>query len=133
MPRPAIKYIIVLGGVALLAALYFFADARTATFFPACPLHAITGLYCPGCGSQRAFSSLLHGDVLAALRFNLLFVVAIPLLLYAALLTVMNRFYSLKNLFYSAGFAKAVLLIVVVFGISRNLPIFPFNLLAPHG
>jgi hypothetical protein len=89
-------------------------------------------LYCPGCGSQRAFSSLLHGDVLAALRFNVLFVAAIPLLLYAVILTIANKFYTSKNLFYNGGFARAVLLIVVVFGISRNLPYFPFNLLAPH-
>ena len=131
MPR-YIMYMLVSAGVVGLALIYFFGDARTGAFFPPCPLHATTGLYCPGCGSQRAFSSLLHGDVLAALRFNILFVAAIPLLLYAAILTIANKFYTSKNLFYKSGFATAVLLIVVVFGISRNLPYFPFNLLAPH-
>lgn len=30
--------------------------------FP-CPVHFLTGLYCPGCGGTRALLYLLHGDI----------------------------------------------------------------------
>ncbi len=33
---------------------------------PRCLFKLITGYECPGCGSQRAFHSLLHGDIAAA-------------------------------------------------------------------
>ena len=48
--------------------------------FPACPFHALTGLLCPGCGSQRALHDLLHGLIGEAFRHNALLVISIPLL-----------------------------------------------------
>lgn len=48
---------------------------------PLCPLHALTGLQCPFCGGLRAVDALAHGDVGQAARFNLLLVLAIPLVL----------------------------------------------------
>lgn len=37
---------------------------------PQCPLHAYTGVPCPGCGTTRAVQSLLAGDWNAALLLN---------------------------------------------------------------
>ena len=45
-----------------------------------CPFHAMTGAWCPGCGSLRAVNDLTHGDVLAAASSNLVFVLALPVL-----------------------------------------------------
>lgn len=42
-----------------------------------CPWRTITGLDCPFCGSTRAAASLAHGELLAALDHNALFVLAI--------------------------------------------------------
>ena len=36
--------------------------------YPTCPFLAITGWYCPGCGSLRAVHDLLHGDLAGAVR-----------------------------------------------------------------
>lgn len=43
-----------------------------------CPIWALTGLYCPGCGGQRAVRALLHGDLLSSLYYH-------PVILPAAL------------------------------------------------
>ena len=32
-----------------------------------CPVYALLGLYCPGCGGQRAVKALLHGEILSSL------------------------------------------------------------------
>jgi hypothetical protein len=47
---------------------------------PLCPLHAVTGLWCPLCGSLRGLALLGDGQVLAALGSNLLLVVTLPML-----------------------------------------------------
>jgi Protein of unknown function (DUF2752) len=47
---------------------------------PLCPLHAMTGLWCPFCGTTRATYALLHGDLTVAVRDNVVFLAALPLL-----------------------------------------------------
>lgn len=39
-------------------------------FLPPCPLHALTGYYCPGCGGTRAVAALLDGAWLLSLRYH---------------------------------------------------------------
>lgn len=62
--------------LAALAALYLIDPNSTPV--PLCPLHALTGLWCPFCGSTRATHALLHGDFGTALHDNVLLVCAIP-------------------------------------------------------
>ncbi|MDF2539784.1 MAG: hypothetical protein K0S76_2805 [Herbinix sp.] len=38
---------------------------------PACPIYEYHHLYCPGCGNTRSVAALLNGDILKALRFNI--------------------------------------------------------------
>ena len=40
--------------------------------FNLCPLFALTGVPCPGCGMTRAFCALAHGEFLRAVHFNAL-------------------------------------------------------------
>ena len=42
-----------------------------------CPLHAITGIACPGCGATRAIQHLASADVAGALTLNPLVTLAI--------------------------------------------------------
>lgn len=51
--------------------------------FPTCPLLAITGLYCPFCGGLRAVHDLTRLDLAGALDRNPLFVLLLPLLVWA--------------------------------------------------
>ncbi len=127
-----------LAGTAVLTTvlLYYFFDARSAeSFFPQCPFNALTGLYCPGCGSQRAFSSLLHGDFTGAVNYNILMVASLPFIIYSAVVFVLNTFRRkqiTQKFFYSPLFVKTVLIVVLLFWVLRNIPQYPFSLLAPH-
>jgi hypothetical protein len=51
--------------------------------YPTCPFLALTGLYCPGCGSLRAIHALAHGHLGEAFGLNVLTVLAVPLLVAA--------------------------------------------------
>lgn len=129
------RLIIISTAVPAIALLYFFIDARAGDFFPHCPFHTLTGLYCPGCGSQRALSSLVHADFVQAANFNILLILSLPFLLFAALVAIVNAFkkQQLKQqIFYYPWFVRSVLVVVIVFWILRNIPAYPFSLLAPH-
>jgi hypothetical protein len=43
--------------------------------YPVCPLYAVTGLYCPGCGGLRCAHAVATGDLGTALHDNALAVV----------------------------------------------------------
>ena len=123
------------GAVAMLAggsAVAYF-DPTAAGFFPVCPLYSLTGFACPGCGLTRGFHALFHGDVLAALDYNAM----LPLfavLLGLAFVSMMN--FALRgrrasmNLFHPTALWLFFILLVV-FGVARNLPWYPFSLLFP--
>lgn len=49
-------------------------------FFPRCFFYGLTGYRCPGCGSQRALHSLLHGDVGTAFSYNAFLLIVLVLM-----------------------------------------------------
>jgi Protein of unknown function (DUF2752) len=68
-------------GAALAATTYVgLVDPNQSGHYPTCPFLFITGYYCPGCGSLRAVHALAHGDVGAAVGFNVLTVVSLVVL-----------------------------------------------------
>ena len=124
------QFIIVTIAVIALSLLYFFYPAASYHFYPTCIFYAATGLNCPGCGSQRAASSLLHGKIMDALNYNVLFVLAVPLVCFSAIVFSWNLFSSRKigqPLFYHPGFVKAMLVLVLLFWVARNIPLVPFT------
>ena len=134
MKRSYLQILIVGIAVILFSLLYFYYPATHAAFYPKCIFLQITGWYCPGCGSQRAASSILHGNLGAAFQYNILFVLALPFVLFSAFAFTWNAFSKKKirqQLFYSPLFVKTILIVVLLFGILRNIPNRPFNLLAP--
>jgi hypothetical protein len=84
-------------------------------WLPKCPIHALTGLLCPGCGIQRAASALLHGDLSSAVQYNQL-IFALPLFFGAAILSDVKKWNWLR----SATIVAAVLT-MVLFTILRNV------------
>lgn len=115
-----------------LALLRLF-DPATSGLFPPCPLHALTGLYCPGCGSLRAIHQLLHGNLGAAWAMNPLTVILLPFVVYGLASEGLGvlRGRGLPHVFLPALWIQVLCAVIVLFGIVRNIPIYPFNLLAP--
>lgn len=78
--RRVIFTIVIVVAALMAAAIYFNFDPASSGLFPRCVFYTLTGYKCPGCGTQRAIHSLLHGDVLAAWHYNAALLVAIPVI-----------------------------------------------------
>jgi hypothetical protein len=111
--------------VLLLVSLYYFFNPTVSNFFPKCPFHTITGLYCPGCGSQRAIHDLMHLNIFEAINHNALmffmFTFGIGLYLYSK-----KKF---SDLIYHPKSPLIIFGIIFLFGVLRNLD--KFHFLAP--
>jgi hypothetical protein len=128
----AIAMLCLIGAGLLLLRIY---DPATSTIFPPCPIHFLTGWYCQGCGSLRAIHQLLHGNVRTAWAMNPLSVLLFPFLAYglASEAILYGRGRTLAQFTLSGGWIRALCATIVLFGVARNLPFHPFNLLAPGG
>lgn len=99
-------------------------DPNEPGHYPTCPFLALTGLYCPGCGSLRAVHALTNGDVTTAVGLNVLTVLAV-----VALSVVWARWVrrswtgSPRTAVAPAAWIWSMLVVVVVFAVLRNVPI----------
>lgn len=101
--------------------------------YPKCVLHQLTGLHCPGCGTARAAHAALNGEVRQAVAYNPLVPVVLPVVGVALARSVWT---------WAAGVPlrparrrwpmRLLLVVVIAFGVLRNVPVYPFTLLAPH-
>lgn len=121
--------LLVAAGLGVIALL-----TPAAGLVPPCTWRALTGTYCPGCGTGRAIQALSRGDLLAALRLNQLLLLFVPFALYGAISWVLRRrsIASLPRLLDQAWFGPVVLVLIVAYWVVRNVPIYPLTLLAPH-
>ena len=108
-------------------------DPTATHFFPVCPLYAITGFACPGCGLTRGFHALFHGDIATAFHFNVLIPIWAVILSYVFLSLVLTaiRGKGLPMWPTNPRFMWVFMIVLVVFGVLRNLPLYPFTLLFP--
>jgi Protein of unknown function (DUF2752) len=99
--------------------------------YPTCPFLAVTGLYCPGCGTLRTIHALAHLDPVAALGLNPLAVATIPFLLFWwgrwVVRTVQDR--PRRTTLAHPAWLWVFLGVVLVYWVVRNLPFGAF--LAP--
>lgn len=130
--RPG-RLLVVLGLAAGTAfVLLWLADGRALPM--RCLLNEFTGLHCPGCGMTRATRAALAGHWLEAFRFNPLGVILLPLALGAVGLELAGwvRDRPLPwRLKLGARGSVALAVAVMAFGVLRNVPVWPFDLLAP--
>jgi hypothetical protein len=107
-------------------------DPEQPGHYPLCPFRALTGYYCPGCGTLRAIHALAHGHLASALSFNALTVCTLPVLGYLWVRWLARSLtgrppQSLAH----PGWLWGFLAIVIVFWVTRNLPF--GHVLAPTG
>ena len=114
-----------------LAIGYF--NPVTAGFVPVCPLLAMTGLACPGCGVTRGTHALLHGDVLGALDYNLLLpgILFFFGYLFVSLFLVAARGRGLSFKVFTPLVIWGFFGFAFMFTVLRNLPVYPFSILYP--
>lgn len=101
------------------------------SLLPPCPFHALTGWYCPGCGSTRALHALLHGDLSQALAMNPLLVAALPVLAAMALNAAGWAPRGSAGLWRALARPRPWLWLLLGYAVLRNLPWMPFAWLAP--
>jgi len=140
MPLPAIpsslQRWLPLAGVATLAVgatlvLHNVDPYAAGNPLPSCPLYALTGLYCPGCGSTRCLYSLVHFDLPGAMAMNPLLVLSLPFLLLMLLNGAGIRPRPLDPLMRLLAMPMFWLIVLVGYAVLRNLPWAPFTGLAP--
>lgn len=116
----------------LVAALLLALAPPGAYPIPDCPFHAVTGGYCPGCGSLRATHSLLDGHLHAAVGYNLLFVLSLPLFAWWAAgwvgAAVVGKTWKTAS---TPRLGWVLLGAVLVWWVVRNLPWGAFEVLRP--
>ncbi|MEI7717682.1 MAG: DUF2752 domain-containing protein [Mycobacterium sp.] len=98
---------------------------------PVCPTKALLGIDCPGCGGMRMLYSLMHGDLLAAVRFNALALAAMVLLVFAYVVWTYARVTGRRVRGWQDRRWSGVvaLALTVAWFIVRNLPFAPFSAL----
>ncbi|MBQ2074346.1 MAG: DUF2752 domain-containing protein [Muribaculaceae bacterium] len=116
-----------IAGVLVLAgvAVYFFndpSDPGASKYFPKCPVYSLTGLKCPGCGSQRVLHDLLNGDWSLAVEHNALLLLAIPVIgLYFVADALKRRYPALDNALNHPVAIIILVVIVTLWTVARNI------------
>lgn len=128
---------VVLGAVLALAAAALFYHFHPAFPFPlSCAVYEFTGFYCPGCGAGRACRALLQFRVAEAFCYNPVFVILLPFIGVYFVARMADWVITGGNHIdkkISVRLLVVVLILVVLYGVLRNIPVYPFTLLAPGG
>ncbi len=124
MAASTIKQIFLFLFLVVLALIYWRFNPSAVDYFPKCPFLQITGLKCPGCGSQRAVHFLLNGRLRAAFFENPLLVAIIPYLVAGLLFETLNwkeKYPAARKFLFGPRAVLVVLFVVVGFWILRNV------------
>jgi hypothetical protein len=108
----------------IIGATYYLFSPSEVSFFPKCPFHSITGLDCPGCGSQRTIHHLTHLEIEKAFISNPLLIMAIPYMLigiYFEYFGGKENHPRMRRILFGKKAIITVLIVVLLFWIGRNL------------
>ena len=118
--KKVLKHLAVLFAIGLA---YFIFYSLTGFGIP-CAFRTITTLKCPSCGVTHMFSDMLHGDFAAAFKDNVFLFCTWPviagLLIYADYRTAAHK----KLPKWCNIILIAFIVLLIIWGIIRNLPVF---------
>jgi hypothetical protein len=113
-----------LAGAAMAVTYVAMVDPNEQGHFPTCPFLAVTGYYCPGCGSLRMLHAAAHGHLGEAAGRNPLAFAVLPLLGYVwtrwAVASARGR--PVGSIPVRPWMIWAFIALVLVFWLVRNLP-----------
>jgi hypothetical protein len=119
------KLLSIVAFILLIVVIYYFYyndPSNGEAIFISCITKSISGFDCPGCGSQRAFHELLHGNFIKAAQFNLLIYFFVPLLLFIFLKITLKPFnIFLPDIIISTKWLVSILVSIILFSIIRNV------------
>ena len=132
LERGLIPALLLVGVVALV---YVGSDGvRSFIASPACTLNSLTGLLCPVCGGTRAVQWMLQGNFHMAWLFNPLVVLLTPFAVFTwfYLLYLFIKGIPLSVINFPIALTWALFVVVILFGVIRNLPYPVFEPLRFH-
>ena len=113
--------VLAVAGGAILT-LYFLFNPAASVFAPKCIFHTLTGLDCPGCGSQRMVHALLHADFRSAWSANPFLLMSAPYLAFWIWVeTDPDANPRLHRAMNSPLAIVIILFFIIAWGIFRNL------------
>ena len=121
--------LILAGAAGCLATVAAADPTAPGNLLPKCPLRETTGLWCPLCGSTRMVYALMHGDPALAARYNVVVLAALPVAAYAYVVFATRRLTGRRlPAWRPSARAWAVIgIVLLLFGVLRNLPFAPFT------
>ena len=104
------------------------------SWYPKCFSYRVARIHCPGCGTTRALHSLLNARFEQAFAYNPLVVLLSPYLLLMAARSGWHWLWGTeaKRSLFPARYSWLAFAVLMVYWVLRNVPVYPFNLLAPH-
>ena len=132
-PNQRLKALALLTLVGTVAVFLHLFSPYDSGLYAACPFKALTDLNCPGCGTLRGLHELTHGRLGTAFGLNPLMVLSLPFIAFSIIkyitAGILGR--AEHRIFIPSGYIWVLLGIIILFWILRNLPYYPFTLLAP--
>ena len=121
---------ITVGGLGAATIALHLRDPHDSGSWGMCP-SAMLGISCPGCGGLRAVNDLTNFQLVDAASSNLLFVLALPVILFALVRWVTDEWRGTTRVSPGVNWlaTTGVVVALVVFTVLRNLP--QFHWLAP--
>jgi hypothetical protein len=115
----------VLAGVIAAAGYVTMVDPNRPGHYPTCPFLAVTGYYCPGCGSLRMIHAIGHGHLAEAFGRNPLAFATLPVLAYLWVrwAWAAKRGEQVRSRVLHPAVIIGFTVVILLFWIVRNLPV----------
>ena len=120
--KKTVLYILLIAVCTGLVFVYSHFSPESSVWFPKCIFLQLTGLKCPGCGSQRVVHNLLNLNVRQAFEANAFLVLSLPYI-FALLISIplKFRFPKFYNTLNSVPVIITVGILVIAWWLLRNL------------